>query len=209
MSRSLPALTMILSVGSRSQSEAGKAGQSPACRVHPALTVTAPAIVQRMDEYITPAEAAQRLHVDPSTLRKWHRQGRLESVRVQRTAGGQRRWHGGDIDALCGPEKAAPPAEYSPSSRVKKLRRTGSSLLLMFMVFTLMRLVQIAIIAAAGVSKAAAHSSENVDTSALQGTLQIALSLSMLGMLVGALACFGAALIYERTERMSLPSSKR
>jgi DNA-binding transcriptional MerR regulator len=51
-----------------------------------------------MDDFVTPSQAAQILHVDDSTLRKWYAQGRLTSIRVEQTAGGQRRYHRGDIE---------------------------------------------------------------------------------------------------------------
>lgn len=49
---------------------------------------------------MTPAEVAHAFHVDPKTVTRWARAGKLRSVQ---TLGGHRRYHRADIEAiLCG-----------------------------------------------------------------------------------------------------------
>jgi excisionase family DNA binding protein len=50
--------------------------------------------------YLSTKEAAQLLHIDTSTLRKWHTQGRLDNIRIETTAGGHRRWNRDDLLTL-------------------------------------------------------------------------------------------------------------
>lgn len=51
-----------------------------------------------MTEWLTTKQAAQRLYVHPDTLRKRLAAGTLTMIRCERTPGGHRRFHGGDVD---------------------------------------------------------------------------------------------------------------
>lgn len=48
------------------------------------------------EELLTPAEVAKRFRVDPKTVARWAKTGKLKSVR---TLGGHRRYAKSDIDA--------------------------------------------------------------------------------------------------------------
>lgn len=49
------------------------------------------------DAYLTPSEAAKRLHVSPNTIARWANEGRIPCVV---TLGGHRRFRPRDIDAV-------------------------------------------------------------------------------------------------------------
>ena len=49
------------------------------------------------DAYLTPSEAAKRLHVSPNTIARWANEGRIPCVV---TMGGHRRFRQKDIDAV-------------------------------------------------------------------------------------------------------------
>jgi excisionase family DNA binding protein len=51
----------------------------------------------RGDAYLTPSEAAKRLHVSPNTIARWANEGRIPCVV---TLGGHRRFRPRDIDAV-------------------------------------------------------------------------------------------------------------
>lgn len=50
-----------------------------------------------MDKCLSPSDAAERLGITPDTLRRWEREGKLQS---DRTPGGQRRYREADIQGL-------------------------------------------------------------------------------------------------------------
>jgi predicted site-specific integrase-resolvase len=59
----------------------------------------------RTEEYLTAGKAAERLHVSAKTLSRYRLQGRLGTVRTQRTLGGpggrgHYRYNAADIDEL-------------------------------------------------------------------------------------------------------------
>jgi excisionase family DNA binding protein len=58
---------------------------------------TAHAHALENDELLTPAQVASIFHVDPKTITRWARTGRLKSIR---TLGGHRRYRRTDIQAL-------------------------------------------------------------------------------------------------------------
>lgn len=47
--------------------------------------------------YLTPAEVARIFRVDPKTVTRWAKAGRLQSIR---TPGGQRRYHRAEVEKL-------------------------------------------------------------------------------------------------------------
>ncbi|MEV8636482.1 BldC family transcriptional regulator [Streptosporangium sp. NPDC051023] len=49
------------------------------------------------ERLLTPAEVARMFRVDPKTVNRWAREGRLTSTR---TPGGQRRYRKGEVQAL-------------------------------------------------------------------------------------------------------------
>ena len=58
---------------------------------------------------LTPAEVAVRFRVDPKTVTRWAKAGKLTSIR---TLGGHRRYRAAEIEALLGwPGVSAEPAE--------------------------------------------------------------------------------------------------
>jgi excisionase family DNA binding protein len=67
--------------------------------------VTAGATARRL---LTPAEVADRFRVDPKTVSRWARNGKLTSVR---TLGGQRRFFEDEVEALLGGSQEGPGAE--------------------------------------------------------------------------------------------------
>lgn len=57
-------------------------------------------------ELLTPAEVAAMWRVDPKTVTRWEKKGRMSSVRVVRTLGGHRRYYREDVEALLRGEKS-------------------------------------------------------------------------------------------------------
>ncbi|MEV8630904.1 BldC family transcriptional regulator [Streptosporangium sp. NPDC051023] len=55
------------------------------------------AIADTAERLLTPAEVARLFGVDPRTVTRWGREGRLGSIR---TPGGQRRYREGEVRAL-------------------------------------------------------------------------------------------------------------
>lgn len=55
-------------------------------------------------QWLTTSQAAKRLHIHPETLRKQLRGGQLDNVRIERTAGGHRRFWAQDIEAIASGE---------------------------------------------------------------------------------------------------------
>lgn len=49
------------------------------------------------EELLTPAEVAKRFRVDPKTVTRWAKSGKLRSIR---TLGGHRRYMASEVDAL-------------------------------------------------------------------------------------------------------------
>jgi excisionase family DNA binding protein len=49
------------------------------------------------DQLLTPAEVAKRFRVDPKTVTRWAKRGKLSSIR---TLGGHRRYHAEEIDRV-------------------------------------------------------------------------------------------------------------
>lgn len=60
-----------------------------------------------LGELMTPAEVAQAFGVDPKTVARWARSGKLSHVR---TLGGHRRYLRSEITALLNPRGVQPPA---------------------------------------------------------------------------------------------------
>ena len=56
-----------------------------------------PASVRNAEKLLTPAEVANMFRVDPKTVTRWARAGRLTSVR---TLGGHRRYKESEVTAL-------------------------------------------------------------------------------------------------------------
>lgn len=52
------------------------------------------------DTWVTTCEVARLLKVNAKSIRRYHRESRLDRVRVQITFGGHRRYHLGDLHAL-------------------------------------------------------------------------------------------------------------
>jgi excisionase family DNA binding protein len=52
-----------------------------------------------IEELLTPAEVAALFRVDPKTVARWHKAGRLDAARigVRRTLGGKRRFVASDV----------------------------------------------------------------------------------------------------------------
>ncbi|MGV2383720.1 MAG UNVERIFIED_CONTAM: BldC family transcriptional regulator [Thermobifida fusca] len=68
------------------------------------------------EDLMTPAEVAQAFHVDPKTVTRWARAGRLRSVR---TPGGHRRYFRSEVEALllgAVPDAEAAEQEQEPAS---------------------------------------------------------------------------------------------
>ena len=61
---------------------------------------------------LTPAEVAALFRVDPKTVTRWAKQGRLASIR---TLGGHRRYHEAEVRALLGRSDVAPLPSAVPS----------------------------------------------------------------------------------------------
>jgi excisionase family DNA binding protein len=60
-------------------------------------TSTTPPVVSAADVLLTPAEVAALFRVDPKTVTRWARAGRLDAVR---TLGGHRRYRAAQVHAL-------------------------------------------------------------------------------------------------------------
>lgn len=54
---------------------------------------------QKPDELLTPAEVARMFRVDPKTVTRWARSGKLDSIQ---TLGGHRRYRASEVNALLG-----------------------------------------------------------------------------------------------------------
>ena len=63
------------------------------------------------DELLTPAEVAALFRVDPKTVTRWAKAGKLTSIR---TLGGHRRYRAAEVRALLGDVPAAPPDDATP-----------------------------------------------------------------------------------------------
>jgi predicted site-specific integrase-resolvase len=59
------------------------------------------------DVYLAPGEAASMFHVDPRTITRWRKQGRLDSVHAFQTPGGTWRYNEADLLKL---QAGGPPA---------------------------------------------------------------------------------------------------
>jgi excisionase family DNA binding protein len=55
----------------------------------------------RGDELLTPAEVAKLFRVDPKTVTRWHRAGKISAIR---TLGGHRRFYASEVRRLLGEE---------------------------------------------------------------------------------------------------------
>ena len=64
---------------------------------------------------LTPAEVAAMLRVDPKTVTRWARAGKITAIR---TLGGHRRYRASEVRALLGgtPPGSVPPAAASDAS---------------------------------------------------------------------------------------------
>lgn len=69
------------------------------------LIVRIVTLPQDPDELLTPAEVAAIFRVDPRTVNRWAKAGRLPSVR---TLGGHRRYKAGDVRALLTTHERSP-----------------------------------------------------------------------------------------------------
>lgn len=56
------------------------------------------------DELLTPSEVAAKFRVDPKTVTRWAKAGRISSIR---TPGGHHRFSAADIYALLHPDQTA------------------------------------------------------------------------------------------------------
>jgi excisionase family DNA binding protein len=65
------------------------------------MTTTAPEAAP--DRLLTPAEVGALLRVDPRTVSRWHRNGRINGIL---TPGGQRRFRESEVRALLNPGPA-------------------------------------------------------------------------------------------------------
>ena len=54
---------------------------------------------ESVERLLTPAEVAARFRVDPKTVTRWAKAGKLSSIR---TLGGHRRYRAAEIEALLG-----------------------------------------------------------------------------------------------------------
>jgi excisionase family DNA binding protein len=54
------------------------------------------------DQLLTPAEVAKRFRVDPKTVTRWAKGGKLSSIR---TLGGHRRYHAEEINRALEPNQ--------------------------------------------------------------------------------------------------------
>ncbi|MFC1750357.1 helix-turn-helix domain-containing protein [Pseudomonadota bacterium] len=67
----------------------------------------------QQDKLLTIREAAEILKVNPETLRRWDRSGKLKPIRVgERRGGGDRKYRLEDIQATVNPKKRQLPAQY-------------------------------------------------------------------------------------------------
>ena len=66
--------------------------------------------VPEADELLTPAEVAALFRVDPKTVTRWAKAGKLTSIR---TLGGHRRYRAAEVRSLLGEVPAAPPDDSS------------------------------------------------------------------------------------------------
>lgn len=64
-----------------------------------------------MEKLLTPAEVASMFRVDPKTVTRWARTGKLNSIR---TLGGHRRYREGEVRALLAGVPAPEPAAAAP-----------------------------------------------------------------------------------------------
>ncbi len=60
------------------------------------------------DALLTPAEVAALFRVDPKTVTRWAKAGKLTSIR---TLGGHRRYKSSEVHALLAANSPAPPAD--------------------------------------------------------------------------------------------------
>jgi excisionase family DNA binding protein len=74
----------------------------------------------KIDPLLTPRETAALFHVDPRTVTRWAREGKMPSTR---TLGGHRRYREADVMALLHPETAA--ANPLTGKAPGKPRRSG------------------------------------------------------------------------------------
>jgi excisionase family DNA binding protein len=81
--------------------------------------------VPESDNLLTPSEVAQMFRVDPKTVTRWAKAGRLTSIR---TLGGHRRYHETEVRALlnCPAESAADPLR-APARSLWPVTLTGSA----------------------------------------------------------------------------------
>jgi excisionase family DNA binding protein len=70
------------------------------------------AMTAQEPDLLTPAEVAQMFRVDPQTVTRWARAGRLNSIR---TPGGHRRYRAAEVHALLAPTTtpAAGPSRHN------------------------------------------------------------------------------------------------
>jgi predicted site-specific integrase-resolvase len=58
------------------------------------------ALLDDPDRLLVPAEVAFLFRVDPRTVSRWHKAGRMKDVRIIKTPGGHRRFRAEDIKTL-------------------------------------------------------------------------------------------------------------
>lgn len=73
--------------------------------------------VPEPEAFLTPAEVARLFSVDPKTVTRWAKAGKLTSIR---TLGGHRRYREAEVrDLLANP--APPPSAYCPDCRYLRM----------------------------------------------------------------------------------------
>jgi excisionase family DNA binding protein len=72
-------------------------GNSPSARMAPKGALAMPARTPDAEPLLTPAEVATMFRVDPKTVTRWAKAGKLTSIR---TLGGHRRYREAEVRAL-------------------------------------------------------------------------------------------------------------
>jgi len=66
------------------------------------------------EHLLTPSEVAALFRVDPKTVTRWAKAGKLNSIR---TLGGHRRYRASEVHALLEAQSPAPPVPMSPHAQ--------------------------------------------------------------------------------------------
>ena len=68
------------------------------------MTAIGMAVETKQEELLTPSEVAKLFRVDPKTVTRWAKSGKLSSIR---TLGGHRRYRASEVRALLDGQQAA------------------------------------------------------------------------------------------------------